>query len=98
MRRIRRNHSFKWEPNWVKHYGIGQTNQGEVLDNYCHVASTLKALCSKGHIITITSFFNISSAECEIVEEKWEPGEKPLNPMKRTEEENQETSENIIAS
>ena len=28
---------------------------------------------------------------------EWEPGEKPLNPIKETGEENRETMENILA-
>ena len=38
-----------------------------------------------------------SSAECGIVEGKWEPGEKPPNLMRETKEENQGTNENILA-
>ena len=55
VRRIRWNRGSKWEPDWVRHCGGGQDNQGEVLDNYCHVTSTLGALRSgfEGHVITI---------------------------------------------
>ena len=38
-------------------YGGSQTNQGEVLDDSCHVTFVLRILRSKGHIITIASFF-----------------------------------------
>ena len=30
MCRMRRNRGSKWEPGWVRHYGIGQADQGEV--------------------------------------------------------------------
>ena len=29
-----------------------QTDQGEVLDDGCHMTSTSRPLCSKGHVIT----------------------------------------------
>ena len=51
MRRMIRKCSSKWEPNWVRRYGGSQTNQGEVLNNYCYMISTLKTLCFKNHII-----------------------------------------------
>ena len=45
--------------NGVRCCGGSQADQGEVLDNYCYVTSTLEALRSgsEGHIITIASFF-----------------------------------------
>ena len=40
-------------------FGGGQADQGEVLDDCCHVTSTLGVFHSgpKGHVITIASFF-----------------------------------------
>ena len=41
-------------------YGGGQVDQGEVLDDCCHVISTLEALCSgpKSHIIIVKNLRN----------------------------------------
>ena len=39
MRRERKNRGSKWEFDWVRRYGGGQTDQGEVLDDCCHVTS-----------------------------------------------------------
>ena len=38
-----------------------------------------------------------SSVEREIVEKEGKPSEKPPKPIKKTKEENQETTENILA-
>ena len=37
----------------MKHCGGSQTDQGEVLDDYCHVTSASGTLHSEGHVITI---------------------------------------------
>ena len=37
----------------MKRGGGSQTDQGEVLDDCCHVTSALETLCSEGHVITI---------------------------------------------
>ena len=44
-------------------------------------------------------FFDVRSADHGIVKKvlEWEPGEKPLNPMKKTKKENRETTKNILA-
>ena len=41
MHRERRYRASKWEPDWMRRHGGGQTDQGEVLDNCSHVTSTL---------------------------------------------------------
>ena len=48
-------------------------------------------------LLQLPPSLDVSSAERRIVEKKWERGEKPSNPMKKTEEENRETNENILA-
>ena len=56
---MRRNHGSKWVPGSIRHCGGGQADQGEVLDDCCHVTSTLGAFGSdsEGYIIIIASFF-----------------------------------------
>ena len=63
MRRERRNRGSKWEFNWVKHYGRGQTDQGEVLGDCCHITFASGTLRSKvtllqsiGWLLTIDQF------------------------------------------
>ena len=46
------NYGSKWEPDWVRCYSKGQADQGEVLDNCCHVISALGILHSNDYIIT----------------------------------------------
>ena len=46
MHRKRKNRGSKWELNWVRHYGGGQTDQGEVLNDCCHVTSVTGTLYS----------------------------------------------------
>ena len=41
----------------MRRCGKSQTDQSEVLDDCCHVTSALGTLRSKGHVITIASFF-----------------------------------------
>ena len=43
----------------MRHYGGGQSDQDEGLDNYCHVNSVSRTFHSgsKGHVIIIASFF-----------------------------------------
>ena len=53
MYREKRYRGSKWEPNWVKCYGGGQADQGEVPDDYCHVTSASGTLCSKSHVIIL---------------------------------------------
>ena len=53
---MRKNYSFKWEPNWLRHYSEGRVDQGKVLDNYCHVTPVLRTLCFESYVITIAFF------------------------------------------
>ena len=94
---MRRNRGSKWETDWVRYCNEIQADQGEVLDDYYYMTSTLETFCSKSHIITIASFLDASFVEHEIVKKKWELGEKPPNPMKETGEENRKIIENILA-
>ena len=66
---------------------------------YYYMTSTLRALHSKGYIITIVFFLYASSTERRIIKEEfeWKLSKKPLNSIKKTEEENWETNENILA-
>ena len=52
----------------------------------------------EGHVIIIASFFEreLCWAWKRWMKE-WEPGEKPIKPMRKTEEENRKTTENILA-
>ena len=49
---MRKNRGSKWEPNWVRHYSESQAEQGEVLDDCCHIASALGTFRSEDHVIT----------------------------------------------
>ena len=82
----------------MRRYGGGQTNQGEVLDDCCHVTSALGTLRFEVTLLQLPPSSDVSSVERGIVEEKWEPDKKPPNLMKETEEENRKTTENILAS
>ena len=97
MRREKRYRSSKWELDWVRCYGGGQTDQGKVVDDCCYVTSTLGTLRSEVTLLQLPSSLDASSVEHGIVKEKWEPGKKLANPMRKTEKENQETTENILA-
>ena len=47
-RRVRREERYrgsKWEPNWMKGHGGGQTDQDEILDDCCHMTSASRTLC-----------------------------------------------------
>ena len=79
-------------------YGGGQTDQGEVLDNCCYMTSALRTLCFEVMLLQLLLSLDASSVERGIVKGKWEPGKKPLNTMRETEEENWKTIENILAS
>ena len=81
----------------MRRYGGGQTDQGEVLDDCCYVTSALGTLRSEVTLLQLPLFLDTSSVERGIVEGKWESGKKPPNLMRETEEENRETSENILA-
>ena len=81
----------------MRRCGEGQANQGKVLDDCCHVTSVSKTLRSKDHLLQLFFSLDASSAEHGIVEGKWKPSEKSPNLMKETEEENWETTENILA-
>ena len=81
----------------MRRYGGGQTDQSKVLDNCCHVISALGTLCSKVTLLQLPLSSNASSVACGIVERKWEPGKKPPNLMRQTGQENQKTSESILA-
>ena len=52
-------------------------------------------------ILQLPSFLNASSAEHRSYllrrNFEWEPGEKPQNPIRKTEKENKETNENSLA-
>ena len=80
----------------MRRYSGGQTDQGEVLDDCYYVTSALKTLRSKGMLLQLSLSSDASSIERRIVEGRWKPGKKLHNPMKRTGEENRETSENIL--
>ena len=97
MRRERRNCGSKWELDWVRHYDGGQTDQGEVLDDCCHVTFALGTLRSKVTLLQLPPFLDASSVKRGIIKEKWKPSKKPPNPMRETEEENRETTKNILA-
>ena len=77
MRRERKNRGSKWELDWVRRYGGGQTDQGEVLDDCCHVTSALETLRSEVTLLQLPPSSDASSVERGIVEGKWEPGKKP---------------------
>ena len=81
----------------MRRYSRGQTDQGEVLDDYCHMTSTSETLRSEVILLQLPPSLDTSSVEREIVEGKWELGEKPLNLMREAKEENRETTENILA-
>ena len=81
----------------MKHYGRGQTDQGEVLNDYCYVTSALGTLRSEVTLLQLPLSSDASSVKHGIVERKWEPSKKPFNPMRETGEENWETTENILA-
>ena len=36
----------------MRHYDRGQTEQGEVFDDCCHMTSALGTLCSESQVIT----------------------------------------------
>ena len=97
MRRERRNRGSEWELDWVKCYGGGQTDQGEVLDDCYHVTSASGTLRSDVTLLQLPLSLDVSSVECGIVEGKWEPGKKPPNLMRETGEENRKTTKNILA-
>ena len=53
MRKTKKNYDFKWELDWLRYHSRDQADQGEVLDNYCHVTSALKTLRSEDHVIIL---------------------------------------------
>ena len=81
----------------MSHCGRSQTDQGEVLDDCCHMTSTLGTFCFKGHIIIIDFFLDTNSVKCRIIKGKWKYSEKPPNPMRETGEENREITKDILA-
>ena len=97
MRRERRNRGSEWELDWVRRYGGGQIDQGEVLDDYYYMISVLGTLRFEVTLLQLPLSLDANSVEQEIVEGKWEPGKKPPNPIKKTEKENRKTIENILA-
>ena len=97
MRRERSNHGSKWELDWVRRYNGGQTDQGEVLDDYYHVTSASGILCFEVMLLQFLFSSDASSVKRGIVKREWEPGKKPPNPMRETGKENQKTTENILA-
>ena len=56
-----------------------------------------KLFAPKITLLQLLPSSDTSSAERKIVEREWEPGEKPPNPMRKTEEENQKINKNILA-
>ena len=81
----------------MRRYGRSQTDQGEVLDDCCHMTSASGTLRSEVTLLQLLLSLDANSVKRGIVEEKWEPGKKPPNLMREPEEENQETTENILA-
>ena len=79
----------------MKRCGGSQTDQGEVLNNCCYITFTLGTLCSDT-LLQLPPFSDSSLGERGIVEKKWKSGEKPPNPMRKTEEDNRETTKNIL--
>ena len=79
VRRMRWNRGSKWEPDWVRRCGGGQTDQGEVLDDCCHVTSASGTLRSEVTLLQLPLSLDASSVERGIVEGEWEPGKKPPN-------------------
>ena len=61
------------------------------------MTSALGTFRSEVTLIQLPPSLDASFVERGIVEGKWEPSKKPPNPMRETGEENQETSENILA-
>ena len=59
--------------------------------------SASETLRSKVTLLQLLFSLDASSIERGIVKEKWEPGKKPSNPMREAGEENQKTTENILA-
>ena len=53
MRRIRWNRGSKWEPDWVRRCGRGQTDQGEVLDDCLSRDFRFGNSPLRGHVIII---------------------------------------------
>ena len=74
-----------------------KTDQGEVLEDCCHLTSALGTLRSKVTLLQLPPPLDASFVERGIVEGKREPGEKLPKPMRETGEENQKTTENILA-
>ena len=50
----------------MRHYNKSQTDQGKVLDNYCHMAFVLIASASKVTLLQLLSYQGGSSIEYEI--------------------------------
>lgn len=48
-------------------------------------------------LLQLTFFSNTNSIERGMIEKKEKPGKKPLNLIRKTGEENRETTENILA-
>ena len=58
MRKVKKGiQGSKWEPDSMRHGSGSQTDQGEVLDDCCHVTSASGTIRFEGHVITIASFF-----------------------------------------
>ena len=49
----------------MKRCGRSQTDQGEILDDCCHVTSTLGTLHFKDHVISITKSKKVSRKVCQ---------------------------------
>ena len=79
MRRGRRNRGSEWEFDWLRYYGEGQTDPGEVLDDCCYMTSALGTLCSEVTLLQLPLSSDASSVEREFVKKKWKPGKKPSN-------------------
>ena len=61
MRREKRNYGSECELDWVRRYGGGQTDPGEILDDCCYVTSALGTLRSEVtllHLLAYERVFN----------------------------------------
>ena len=55
----------------MRYYGGSQTDQGEILDNCCHVTSILGTLCSEIMLLQLPPSSDASSVKRGIVKGKF---------------------------
>ena len=85
MRRERRYRGSKWEPGWVRRYGGGQTDQGEVLDLLSRDFrfGTSPLVTSASGTLRLSRYYNClllrTQAPLSVESSKWGLGEKPVN-------------------